>query len=135
MASLRSFQNEIDQIQHRETLKQRIQAKAEQERARDVKKAPVKSPTKAVAVDTNPATKGEHDKSKEAKRVVAKSLTKGTTKETQDSLPVPAITDVAGEQESDEPIDQDKMQASTSPRMRETSAHATGYRSYCCPIR
>lgn len=52
MTTLRSFQNEIDEIHHREAVKQRVQALAEQEKLKDAKKTPVKSPTKAVAAET-----------------------------------------------------------------------------------
>ena len=42
----------MEEISHREALKKRAQALAEQEKLKDAKKTPTKSPTKAIAVDT-----------------------------------------------------------------------------------
>ena len=53
MTSLRSFQNEIEQIRQREIVKQRPPAKPEQEKlekSKDVKKTPVKPSAVVVAV-------------------------------------------------------------------------------------
>ncbi|KAH9949572.1 P-loop containing nucleoside triphosphate hydrolase protein [Amylocystis lapponica] len=51
MTSLRTFQNEIDEIHHRETAKQRAQATVD--RTRETKKPAVKPPAAKEAKDTN----------------------------------------------------------------------------------
>ena len=91
MTSLRSFQNEIDQIHHREVVKQRAQAAAGQDNAKDTK-TPVKSPTKVVAVAGD------------------KNTEKGAGSESQ-TTPADTENDAAADQaDNDSPVDQDKIQ-------------------------
>ncbi|KIP10868.1 hypothetical protein PHLGIDRAFT_115011 [Phlebiopsis gigantea 11061_1 CR5-6] len=108
MTSLRSFQNEIDQIQHREVTKQRVHAKAEQERVtRDAKKVPVKSPTKEAAGEPQAATKGEKEKVRDAQKAPLKPAAKSTAGDTDSGA---ATEEVSQAQEYDETIDQDMIQ-------------------------
>lgn len=134
MTSLRSFQNEIDEIQQREVLKQRIQAKAEQEKAKDLKHrvqvkadqektrdlkqgkeekeksrgtggAPAKSPSKD---ETGSVSQSGHKKSK--------SSAESTTEEAQ------TITEeLAAVQEQDGIVDQEKIQVGYIQKLRHIS--------------
>lgn len=94
MTSLRSFQHEIDQIHHREVVKQRAQAAAGQDNAKDTKKTPLKSPTKAVAM--------AGDK-KADKRADSEPQT--NTADTENDA-----TPAADQADNDSPVDQDKIQ-------------------------
>lgn len=106
MTSLRSFQNEIDQIQHREVVKQRTQAKIEQEKAKDIKKAPIKSP---VADEVHVAH-GEPGKSRDLKEIPLKSPTKVTATPADLAKSAIVAEEVAEEQRRDETVDQEKIQ-------------------------
>lgn len=109
MTSLRSFQNEIDQIQHREVIKQRVHAKAEQERVtRDVKKVSAKSPTKEVTDEPQVATKGEMERARDAQRVSAKPAKRSTA----DIAESETASEDSPAQQYDETVDQEKIQVS-----------------------
>jgi hypothetical protein len=95
MTSLRSFQNEIDQIHRREVVKQRSQAAADKEQARDAKKTLVKPSTKAVAVAS--ASDKKADKKSDIKLDIRLAPVEDAT--------VPAI-----EADNDPILDQEKIQ-------------------------
>lgn len=112
MTTLRSFQDEIEVIHQRETVKQRAQGLAEQEKARDTKKGPVKSPTKTVAGDKLAGDKQTGDK--------------------QTNAVEPAAVDI--EHDADEPINPEQIQVSTFDGSS-TSNLTPCARHYSFPIR